>query len=355
VPAPEPLAQARYRRRRKLIEAIAAEARTAWRSLSPADLDGSWARLAPSLLLALSGAQLAAARDADAYLDDVLAAQGIDPAAEGATATRTLAGVASDGRELDTLLDRPVIAAKAAIGGGATMAMSLATGYAALDMIVRTQVADAGRVADQVAMTARRGTSGYVRMVVGATCSRCIVLAGKFYRWNAGFQRHPNCDCVHIPSREAIAGDITLDPRKTFDAMSPAEQDKVFTKDGAESIRLGADPAQVVNARRGANGLTPAGARITADEARAIRGGLERGRLQTTSVFGQDVFVTTEGTTTRGMAGRRLGARESGVKSGGERYRRSRPPRLMPESILQAANGNRDEAIRLLKRFGYIL
>jgi hypothetical protein len=27
----------------------------------------------------------------------------------------------------------------------------------------------------------------------------------------------------------------------------------------------------------------------------------------------------------------------------------------MPESILQAANGNRSEAIRLLKRFGYLL
>lgn len=328
MPGPEPLALARYRRRRKLIEAIAAEARKAWRALSPADLNGSWAQQAPALLLALSGAQLAAARDADSYLDDVLAAQDIDPAAQGAIAARSLAGIASDGRELGTLLDRPVIATKAAIGDGATMAMSLATGYAALDMIVRTQVADAGRVADQVAMTARRGTSGYVRMVVGATCSRCIVLAGKFYRWNTGFQRHPNCDCVHIPSREAIAGDVELSPRKKFDSMSAEQQDKAFTKAGAEAIRLGADPAQVVNGRRG---------------------------MQTASVFGRDVQITTEGTTIRGVAGTRLGVRETGIKSGGERYRRSRPPRLMPESILQAANGNRDEAIRLLKRFGYII
>lgn len=352
--SPEAIAFERYRARRRLIEAVSKQARKAWRTLSLADLDGSWSMLSPTLLLALSGAQLAAAVGADDYLDAVLAAQEIDPAADGATAGRQLAGIASDGRELGTLLDQPVIATKIAIGGGATTAEALATGYTSLDMIVRTQVADAGRVADQVALTARPHANGYVRMVVGKTCSRCIVLAGKWYRYNAGFERHPSCDCVHIPSSEAVGGDMVLSPRKTFDAMSTAEQDKVFTKSGAEAIRLGADPAQVVNARRGAAGLTPAGARITAAEARMLRGGRDIGRLQASSVFGQQVFTTTEGTTTRGVAGRRLGAGDTGLKVKGQRYRRSRTPRLMPESILAAAR-DRDEAIRLLKRFGYIL
>lgn len=326
MPSPEAVALERFRARRRLIEAVAKQARKTWRALSAADLDGSWSMLSPSLLLALSGAQLAAAQGADDYLDAILTAQEIDPSADGGTAARQLAGIASDGRELGTLLDQPVIATKTAIGGGATPAMALATGYASLDMIVRTQVADAGRVADQVALTSRRHASGYVRMMVGKSCSRCIVLAGKWYAYSKGFRRHPCCDCVHIPSREAIGEDLTLNPRKTFDAMSAADQDKVFTKAGAEAIRLGADPAQVVNARRG---------------------------MQTASVYGRDVAVTTEGATTRGVAGRRLGALDTGVKKDGQRYRTSRTPRLMPEQILRDAR-NRDDAIRLLKRFGYI-
>ena len=148
------------------------------------------------------------------------------------------------------------------------------------------------------------------------------------------------CDCVHIPSAESDPEDLAVNPKALFESMSRTEQDKVFTKAGAESIRDGADMNQVVNARRGAAGLTPAGARITAEEARVLRGGREVGRLQTTNVLGQDLFVTTEGTTARGLAGRRLDA--------------AKTPRLMPESIYKVADGNRDEAIRLLKRFGYI-
>lgn len=110
----------------------------------------------------------------------------------------------------------------------------------------------------------------------------------------------------------------------------------------------------MVNARRGAVGLTPAGARVTAEEAKALRGGLERGRLRAQNVFGQQHFVTTEGVTSRGVAGVRLGAKVDGRKAAGARYRSARTPRLMPESIYQIAE-SRDDAIRLLTRFGYIL
>lgn len=292
----ESVALEHYRSRRELVDAAADAAEQAWRQVSTADLTTSWRSASGRLLVALAGAQLAAARTADDYLDTVLGEQNINPAADGATNARTLAGVASDGRGLDTLLEQPMIATLVAIAGGATVPTALATGYGTLDMIVRTQVADAGRMADQVAMTARPQATGYVRMVVGKTCSRCIILAGRFYRYNAGFDRHPRCDCVHIPSRESIAGDVQTDPRKAFQAMTPAEQDKAFTKAGAEAIRQGADLAQVVNARRGM---------YTAD-----------GRLFT-----------------REAAGRR--------------------PRLMPEQILRDAK-DRADAIRLLRLHNYL-
>jgi len=291
-----------YRRRRRLVEEVARAARQTWRQVDRGDIAGSWLTLLPRLLAAVMGAQLAAAQTADDYLAAVLAEQDIDPAAEGALVPSALVGVASDGRELDTLLYQPAIAAKAALAEGATVPRAMAAGQATLDMIVRTQVADAGRVADQVALTARREATGYVRMVVGASCARCIILAGRWYRWNQGFQRHPRCDCVHIPSRESIADDITASPRKIFESMDEAEQDRVFGRAGAQAIRDGADMARVVNARRGM--YTAGGLRLT-----------------------------REATTRRGIG---------------------RPIRLMPEEIYRQANGNREEALRLLRLHGYI-
>ncbi len=156
-----------------------------------------------------------------------------------------------------------------------------------------------------------------------------------------------------MPAAEDRADDLRTDPKQAFRSMSAAEQDRVFTRAGAEAIRLGADIGQVVNARRGAAGLTPAGARITAKEGRLLRNGREVGRLEAVDVFGRQLFITSEGVTTRGQAGVRLGAREDRVKTKGARYTSARPPRLMPESVLSIAR-DREDAVRLLRRFGYI-
>ncbi|MGI5144802.1 hypothetical protein ACQEVC_45545 [Plantactinospora sp. CA-294935] len=282
---------------------VAGEAARLWRQVEPDRIAVSWRSLLVRLLLVLVGAQQAAAGRADGYLTEVLDAQGLDPDPVGGVRIRSgsLAGVASDGRDLSGLLYRPVVTTLAGIGAGATVDRALAGGAAHLDMIVRTQVADAGRVADQVALTARPSVTGYVRMVVGGTCSRCILLAGQRYRWNTGFQRHPNCDCVHVPAAEDTADDVRTDPRRYFGSLDAAEQDRVFTKAGAEVIRDGADIGQVVNARRGM---------YTAADGRKL---------------------TREGA------------------------RRRRMERLMPEQILRDAAGNRDEAIRLLRQHGYLI
>lgn len=350
------LALAHYRARRKLVKATARTARQLWGRADPHRLDATWPGLAARLLLAVAGAQQNAARQADGYLDEVLAAQDVDPRPAATVRPSALAGIASDGRPLESLLLQPVIAVKVAVSAGATTDRAMATGLATLDMITRTQVADAGRVADDLAMWSRVEAAGYVRVLTPPSCSRCVVLAGRFYEWNAGFKRHPSCDCAHLPSisEEASTPWLTR-PRTYFDALSAEEQDRVFTAAGAAAIRLGADVAQVVNARKGARGLIPAGARLTAAEAELLRGGRDRGHVDTVDVFGHDLFVTTEGTTVRGLAGVRLGARDNGVRRAGQRYRSPRSPRLMPESILQIAGGDRTEAIRLLKRYGYLI
>lgn len=294
----EARAREHYRARHRLEDALARLARQLWGKVDPANLDGSWARIAPQLLVGVAGSQLAAARMADTYTDDVL---GDDAPAVADVVPDAFAGVASDGRPLDSLLRNPLTVVKAAIGQGAVLDRAMAGGYANLDMIVRTQLADAGRGADQAAIVARPDVAGYTRILSPPSCSRCVILAGRFYRWNAGFQRHPRCDCLHVPAVSAGDG-VRTDPRGYFDSLSRAEQDKAFTRAGAEAIRDGADMARVVNARRG---MYEAGGKL----------------------------FTTEAATRAGV---------------------NRRIRLMPEQIYREAGDDRDEAIRLLRAHGYL-
>lgn len=331
---PVELARARSAERQALARRTAKAVTAAWKRVDRSNIAASWRALLPLATALLGAAQTTAAAGADAYLDRLAAEFDVDSPAAGQLRVEMLSGVASDGRELETLLYRPAVAALGAIGLGGTVAQGLTAGQFTADLITRTQVADAGRAADMTALAARHTMTGYVRVLSLPSCSRCVILAGRRYGWNAGFKRHPLCDCVHLPVPSASAADpLITQPRAYFNSLSTAEQDRVFTAAGAEFIRLGADMGQVVNARRGAAGLTPAGPRLTAAEAQAARGGRSVGRLQTTDVFGQDLFITSTGS---------AGFRASGT------------PRLMPESILRIADGDRDEAVRLLRRFGYL-
>lgn len=319
------VARAHARDRVALAERIRREFALAWTAVDPARISESWAARIATLLSLLTGAQRLAADSADRYLSDVLDEQGLDPVADGSIGASALAGIASDGRPLASLLAQPGITAKVALAQGATIDRAMAAGGALAELIGHTQVADAGRVADQVALTARPRATGYVRMIVGKTCSRCLLLAGRWYAYNTGFRRHPRCDCVHIPGREDSVGDLRTDPAAAFRAMGRAEQDQVFGKAGAEAIRSGADISSVVNARRGMATVGETRTRTNAD-------GLvvnESIRRQTTiRVAGRDLFTTTEAAT---------------------RQRR----RLMPEQIFRSAR-DRDDAVRLLRLHGYI-
>lgn len=299
MPAGTELAQARYATQRKLALDTADAGAELWRQVDFANLTGSWSSLLSRLWGILTGAQLAAAQGADAYVAAMLDAQGVVVEPLGVLRPSALAGFASDGRNLLSLLLNPVVATKEAVRVGAGRTEALAAGRASLDMTLRTQVGDAGRVAEGVAIATRPRT-GWVRMLVGSSCPRCVILAGRFYRYSSGFLRHPQDDCISIPAVEDTAGDYRTDPQKAFEeghvhGLSEAD---------AQAIRDGADMAQVVNARRG---MTVAG-------------------------------LTREGTSRRGLAGARLGA----------------APRLTPERIYREAR-SRQDALQLLRMNGYIV
>lgn len=239
--------------------------------------------------------QVLAARESAKFFPLMLDEQNIEAPLAARTRPDALAGYASDGRTMRGLMDY-------------TRAKDVTE--QAFDLIVATQLQDVARQAAAIELGARPAVQGYVRQLNAPSCSRCAILAGAFYRWSAGFQRHPRCDCRHVPTTRDAANDLTSSPRTYFDSLDEGEQERIFTKAGAESIRLGADPAQVVNARRG----------MATSQA---------GRIKRNA---NGDFVTFEGVTRRDIAGRRL----------------------MPESILERANGDRNEAIRLLQANGYL-
>jgi hypothetical protein len=241
--AVEQIAMAHYRRQVALARRIADRLTRLWSAVDPNAIPASWLAMIPQAFAEVAAGQLAAAMSADAYLADLLGEYDLPASDAGRVNAGRLSGVASDGRALEGLLFEPAINTLSVIGQGASPVRALVAGRMNLDMIVRTQIADAGRVADGVALTAHRNLPGYVRLLNPPSCARCVILAGKRYRWNTGFQRHPRCDCRHVPSPEDAADDIRTDPRLYFDSLSRAEQDRVFTLAGAQAIRDGADIA----------------------------------------------------------------------------------------------------------------
>lgn len=289
---------AHYRQQQRLTALTVAAARREWQRLGVEDFDATWRVVGARLTTIVTAAQAAAAADGGRYVSAAVAELGLPSAAAGDVVPAAFAGEASDGRPLDSLLYQPVIQTRARMARrGLSLGAALAGAQTTLDVIVRTQVADAARQASGVAIAARPGVAGWVRMLNLPSCERCAVLAGKWFRWNEGFSRHPRCDCRHIPASEDMAGDLRTDPRAAIEAGQVRGLSQADTK----AILDGADVGQVVNAKRG---------------------------MYTADVGGRPVKSTREG------AGRAL--------------------RLRPEEIYRQVGADRGEAIRLLSRNGYL-
>ena len=221
-------------------------------------MSASWdSILARDLVPVLAAVQLRAATSGADYGVWALAQQGEYVAPDAFVDPRGFAGVAADGRSLGGMLYSPVTDVKSLIAGGASVQQAMASGRSSLDRLVRTAVSDAGRQAASVDI-ATRPQVGYVRMLNPPSCGACTILAGRFYRWNAGFLRHPKCDCIHAPAKGADAlksEGLVDDPYAYFGSLSEKEQNDIFGKGKAQAIRDGGDIFRVQNAYRGKDGL----------------------------------------------------------------------------------------------------
>jgi hypothetical protein len=296
------LAEAQVQRRLVVQLAAAGAVVATWQQLNPATLFADWVAGAGSrIFAALSLAQEAIAAMAPSFVEDVLLLTGDD--VFGAA----LDPLAFAGRSFDVDADlRDVLRiaparVTALLRSGVSEPVALERGQRFLEMVTMTETADAGRAADQVALIGAEPADpgkvwnyGWVRVIEPGACSRCAILAGRFYKWNEGFERHPACRCIHVPSRVATAGSLASDPRAYFNSLSLAERNRLFGKAVSEAIEAGGDMNRIVNA--------------------ATKG---------------KVWIAGDGTRTK--SGRRT-----------------------PWQLIKDAAGDRAEATRLLRQFGYI-
>ncbi|MDX2667401.1 hypothetical protein [Streptomyces stelliscabiei] len=315
-------AQAHQADRAAQAAATAAAVRSVWMATDPENLESSW--LSGALLAAelIHAGQVAAAATTDGWLT-----QEAGPG-EGAVNPQTAAAAAGD---LTPALLYPLLIALNRLRRGFSVAVSILSGAYFLEMVTRSLVADAGRIADMAGIIARPSYVSYVRVVHLPACARCIILAGNEYSLSEGFLRHPRCDCTIAPRRRDDTWEL-LGPDELFAQMQPAQQRRAFGQAGAEAIREGGDIGQIVNARRG---------------------------MTTVTRYRRKVLATTEGTTRRGFYASRRAKFEkaAGVRFGESTRGRARTKavRLMPEEIYRLADGDREHAIRLLKQNAYIV
>lgn len=299
-------AQLHYRDVAREEAILLAAGRKAWRQVDRGYPVESWRRIVDQQFFAVVAAQQTeVALFGSEFSASVLADQGLWVAPSGFVDPRGFAGVNPLGGNLQGQLLEPAYQAERLVSGGMSPTKALSQAENMLFMQLVSTLASTGQAAASADIATRHGV-GYVRAVHGSACDRCIILAGKFYRWNQGFKRHPNCRCVHEATTKPLSAGMFDDPYEAFNALSKEEQDRRWGESNAKAIREGADIYQVTNAQRG---------------------------MTKTRMF------TTEGTARGRMAGR--------LKPGQRR--------LTPEAIYKQAGNNRVKARELLTEHGYLL
>lgn len=326
-------------------DAAVVQALRAWRAGMTADFDHAWVHVGPRTVAAVRAGQVAAAGLSAAYVRRVSALQDDAPDGDPDVEPAAWGGVDASGRDVGGLLYGAVAASKAAVGAGAGVQAALQQGAAHLAVMAGTAVTDTARSADMASAVGRRYVQ-YVRVVQPGACSRCAILAGTRAYGTDVFKRHPRCRCTGMPigSLDKSPAALHATPDDYFRTLTPEDQDRIFTKAGAEAIRAGADPVAVVTARRGAPGI---------DYSRAVlnpRTLPNSGRRLERSIIGhrdgQPVFgyTTGEGTTRRGQVAKNQA--RAGLGFG-------RRVRLMPETIVGLTRDRELRAV-LLRDAGYL-
>lgn len=279
-----------------------------WRLMGPR-FDSSWSTISAAVVALLSESQRELAERAQIYTPAVMLQTGQRvPDVDYVLDPEPFAGATGNGVATEVALGSVTIRAKQAVAAGRSPQGALVEAGQWLAMGVNTLLADTMRAAESTTL-ATYPTGGYIRVVSSSACIRCVVLAGKWFRWNKGFSRHPRCRCHHLPSSKALGSGMVTDPYELFNSLDDAGQIKLMGSQAqAQAIRDGADIFQVANARRGL------------------------------SVSGR---FTSEGTK-RGFAAKQMPAG----------YKRLTPDLIYERS--RVANWSRERTVEELSKYGYV-
>ena len=291
-------------------------ARRTWNRVDANNIQASWKSISRDFLTLFSTIQTKSAETAIDASGMMLAEQGVYITPHALANPNAFAGWAPSGLDIASYFQSPVFAALHAIRTGSSPLEALEYGRNLLVMLTSLAVMDTARQAESLDITSRPKV-GYVRVESASCCDRCMLLAGKWFRFNEGFLRHPHCHGRHVPCNQGMAkqqGWIS-DPMEGFKSLSREEQDKRFGANYAQAIRDGADIYQVVNSKRGMQRVGK----------------------------GYTALTTSEGTTRYGWASMQY------AQQSGRRMKR----RLSIDGIYSLTGGDREKTISALKANGY--
>jgi hypothetical protein len=157
-----------------------------------------------------------------------------------AYALRRSRGRAADGRSLAGLLQGAVVESKRSMTRGLDGGDALLNGRRWLEQALQGVITDAARDATSAEVIVRP-RMGWVRVVNAPCCSRCAVLAGRFYQWHEPLRRHPQCDCLNQPTTEADSEQYVVNPKTLLDRgliTDLSQKQKARLDDGADLNRV---------------------------------------------------------------------------------------------------------------------
>ncbi len=244
------LATAHYRQQQLITLRTTRALEALWLELGTNDVVASWYVLANRAAQLVAAGQYAAALAAIAYIRASMTEQGANPEPLALIDPRGLTGVTTDRRPLTSLLIGGVFRVRQLLAAGAPLDVAMLSGKSRFVLAGSNEVTQAGISASSASIGVTPTVTKYVRHLVMPSCARCIVLAGRIYPDNAGFRRHPRCDCQHVPLRDAKAADgLVTHPEGAFASLTRAQQDKTLGAAGAAAVRDGANLGRITNAR----------------------------------------------------------------------------------------------------------
>jgi hypothetical protein len=215
---PDPVAQ--YSAVASLDRWLSGQASTLWGRLDPGALQESFAAdVAPDLLAATSHVQSVAADMGAGFVRRSVLASDLEPGP--LVNADAFAGVSSAGGDLLHELYSPLVGTYVDLAAGVETPVALSRGLDSMDRVLATLTHDAARQGSSVATVGTREVHYFIRGVSPGSCDKCILLSGKHYKVNAGFERHPSCRCFHIPGVSIYTDPVDGSPGRSSTTPRP--------------------------------------------------------------------------------------------------------------------------------------